>query len=103
MAGGQSNGGGDDVAGRILTAAEYDAAYAADRTQRELLSEIVGPRSLLFIGCSLVQDRTLGALRELKQRRQMRSPPHYAFLPFPEEDARAARRQFLAEAGVHPI
>lgn len=97
------HGQADTEHGRILTREEYDQAYSDDRTLSGVLGAITGLRSLLFMGCSLQTDRTVNALREIRQRAQIDPPRHYAFLPLPAEDQREARRQFLSEAEIHPI
>ncbi len=93
---------GSDV-GRILTLEEYEATYTEDRTLSALLSEISGPRSFLFLGCSLRADRTLAALKTIKANSPLGRPPHYAILPLEPDESRAARRRELAGAGIHPI
>ena len=89
--------------GRVLTLDEYEATYTADRTLSALLSEISGPRSFLFLGCSLRADRTLAALKKIKSSSPIGRPPHYAILPLEPDESRSARRRELADAGIHPI
>lgn len=96
------HGEADVSAGRVLTADEYLRTYTEERSIQGALAELLGTRSLLFMGCSLNGDRFLDALRDLKQANSMGGSPHYAFLPFPGTAVRAARRQFLAGAGIHP-
>jgi len=97
------HGQGDTDQGRVLTLAEYEDTYAKDRTLAGTLSAIVSLRSLLFLGCSLSQDRTVAALRELRASAQADPPRHYAFLPYPEAGQREGRNRFLSEANIHPI
>jgi len=93
-----------DVAdGRVLTRAEYDAHYRGGVSLTNILSALIGPRSLLFIGSSLQSDRTYAALRDIRLQNKDNGVRHYAFLPCPAENQRAARRAFLAEADIHPI
>jgi hypothetical protein len=89
--------------GRVLTAAEYDVTYSKDRTLAEVIGAISGTRSFLFLGCSLTEDRTVEALKQLNAKAAVGHAPHFAFLPQPEEEERLARRAFLADAGIHPI
>lgn len=97
------HGQGDDDLGRVLTLAEYEAAYTADRTLGGVLSAIIGLRSLLFVGCSLDQDRTLKALTQLRQASQVTPPRHYAFLQLPEPGQREERTRLLSAAEIYPI
>jgi hypothetical protein len=97
------HGEGEGPDGRVLTTAEYDAAYGTDGVLPDILSAIVGLRSLLFLGCSLQMDRTVSALRTLRARAVVQPPRHFAFLPYPSADQRKQRRQLLSEAEIHPI
>lgn len=89
--------------GRVLTAAEYDATYTQERTLAEVIGAISVTRSFLFLGCSLTEDRTVEALKQLNAKAAVGHAPHFAFLPQPEDEERLARREFLADAGIHPI
>ncbi|WP_158266364.1 SIR2 family NAD-dependent protein deacylase [Allosphingosinicella deserti] len=89
--------------GRVLTTAEYNETYTEKRTLAELIGTIAAGRSFLFLGCSLTEDRTVRALKELNGKAAVGHAPHYAFLPQPADADRLARRGFLAEAGIHPI
>lgn len=89
--------------GRVLTKTEYETTYTEERSLAALLGEISGPRSFLFMGCSLQSDRTLEALKQIKAASPIQRPPHYAILPLREDDDRNGRRRQLGEAGIHPI
>lgn len=97
------HGEADALEGRVLTRAEYDAAYNDGITLTNILGALIGPRSLLFMGSSLQSDRTYDALRDIRAQNGEGAVRHYAFLPLPAENERAARRAFLAEAEIHPI
>lgn len=88
--------------GRVLTAREYESAYQGGAL-KQLIERIVGARSFLFLGCGLATDRTFEALRQIKQQSPGEPTRHYAFLPQPPDADRNVRRQFLAEAEIHPI
>ncbi|MXP44850.1 SIR2 family NAD-dependent protein deacylase [Allopontixanthobacter sediminis] len=96
------HGEADTAHGRVLTSQEYSATYTEQRTLAEVINAITGTKSLLFLGCSLTDDRTVEALKHLHANAPVGRPLHYAFLPLPEND-RQQRREFLAEAGIHPI
>lgn len=89
--------------GRVLTASEYDHAYGNSRVLSEVIGSFTGTASFLFMGCSLTSDRTINALIELKENSSINLPPHYAFLPEPDPQARAQRSEFLGRAGIRPI
>lgn len=88
---------------RVFRRIEYEAAYAPDSYVRSELSRAAEQRMLLFIGCSLGADRTLGVLHEtaLANRGQ---PKHYAFLPLASTPRqRTQKENFLAARGIYPI
>lgn len=97
------HGEADTSIGRVLTLSEYETVYVAGRELKGMLSAMVGIRSFLFLGCSLTADRTLQALSQIKAEAGVNSPPHFAFLPLPEEGMRLERRTFLEQSGIHPI
>ncbi len=97
------HGEADAIEGRVLTRDEYDAAYNGGVTLTKILGALIGTRSLLFMGASLQSDRTHAALRDIRAENADAPVRHYAFLPLPPENERAARRAFLAEAEIHPI
>lgn len=97
------HGEADAAEGRVLTRAEYDAHYQGGVSLTNILSALIGPRSLLFLGSSLQSDRTYAALRDIRAQNGGNGIRHYAFLPCPPVNQRAARRAFLAEADIHPI
>lgn len=96
------HGEADDNEDRVLTLAEYDAAYAEGAGLKGAISNFVGARSLLFMGCSLHTDRTFSAFKAIKEEATP-AIRHYAFLPFPGDDGRHPRRANLGEAEIHPI
>lgn len=97
------HGEADALEGRVLTQAEYDAAYNGGITLTNILGALIGARSLLFMGSSLQSDRTYSALREIRTLNGEGAVRHYAFLPLPADHERADRRAFLADAEIHPI
>ncbi len=97
------HGEADAADGRVLTRAEYDAAYNGNNSLTNILGSLIGQRSLLFMGASLQADRTHSALSEIKAATPGAPTRHYAFLPCPLDSERLARRTFLSEAEIHPI
>ena len=97
------HGEGEAPDNRVLTHTEYEAAYADGAGLHHLLDRIVGHRSLLFLGCSLISDRTFNALEKMREIAADAAIRHYAFLPYPGDNEREARREFLGRAEIHPI
>lgn len=89
--------------GRVLTANEYCQAYVNDNALSEVIGSFSGTASFLFMGCSLTSDKTISALKKLKESSSINRPPHYAFLPEPESQDRAERNNFLGQVGIRPI
>lgn len=101
------HGDAEDRTHRILTLREYEANYNPDKQQaRYLIStqlELLAiKRTLLFLGCSLEQDRLMDVLKAIKEKYQ--STTHYALLQKPADEATLAQRvKFLSERGIRPI
>lgn len=89
--------------GRILRRAEYDAHYGtlgADVSRG--VYKILFSRTLLFVGCSLNNDRWMHVLRLLAPNDP--ALRHYAIVAYPANDADyQARRKFFAELNIRPI
>lgn len=89
--------------GRVLSATEYHKAYAPDGAVFHELALMFGTKSLLFLGCSLMGDRTVRLIAEVAAGDQ-NMPKHYAFLLEPDdEQTRIEREHFLSERGIYPI
>ena len=101
------HGDAEDRTHRILTYREYESNYKPTAGQtRHLIStqlELLAiKRTLLFLGCSLEQDRLMDVLKAIKEKYQ--STTHYALLQKPADDATLAKRvKFLSERGIRPI
>ena len=90
-------------AGRVLTTAEYDAAYGPGCAARDELEYVFGTEPLLFMGCSLEADRTMRLLKEVVDGDD-NTPRNYAFMRRPgDEQTRLTREHFLAERKIFPI
>ena len=77
----------------VMTKESYDDLYQDGSPHIERLCKILEAHFLLFIGCSLKEDRTVGLLREVGRG------GHYAILPMDGEDgsdAFEARKRFMA-------
>jgi len=88
---------------RVLTATEYDNAYGDGSSLAASLRQVFISSTLLFLGCSLNNDRTMRFMQTLA--REIREiPNHYALLETPGNDGeRRSRQKFLAERNIFPI
>jgi len=104
------HGDSEDSTERILTKSDYEAQYCSPSTSQidfarplpRLLRQMLVSRPLLFLGCSLKQDRTVAVLEDVVQND--RSIAHYSVLerpPSPEEFLERSR--FLSEHNIRPI
>jgi NAD-dependent SIR2 family protein deacetylase len=99
-----------DVPGTcILTGSQYDKAYGPGlpelkRAVPKKLQKIYEQRTLLFLGCSLWNDRTLKVFERVREDTGPDSvPPHFAIVEAPEEADIPARNKFLADIGISAI
>ena len=100
----------NDPAHCILGKAQYDAAYgeAAPDLHRpvpKMLGRYYRTNNLLFIGCSLRNDRTLQVFQATKAAAgDVAFPQHFAFEQAPEQiDALVARNSELTRLGITAI
>lgn len=89
--------------GRVLLKDEYDGFYMPTCNGREELSLIFRRGGLVFLGCSLWQDRTMALLKETADA-DKNMPRHSAFLQRPKTAKKIVEREhFLTERNVFPI
>jgi len=99
------------IANRVLTRAEYDAAYGSENAPDlslalpDALSRLVGHHRLLFLGCSLGPDRILRVLHNLvRLHGESRFPRHYAITEAPTNlSSLNERESFLNDRMIFPI
>ncbi len=90
-------------AGRVLTDTEYDSTYAKGSAARTELEYVFGCEPLLFLGCSLSNDRTMALLKEVVEN-DSNTPRNFAFLSCPPTNkAKLFREHFLSERKIFPI
>ena len=65
----------------ILTEEQYQEIYTGESDYEKLIGRIFENKIILFLGCSLISDRTLTLLNRLTNHRDIY---HYAILPLPE-------------------
>lgn len=99
-----------DPAHCILAKSQYDAAYGEPNLNLDLpipriLARYFRSNSLLFLGCSLRNDRTLHVFKAtLDAAGDFNFPPHFAFTQAPDTiKALQARNQELVDLGLAPI
>lgn len=94
----------DEIADRVLTFGEYEAAYSDGRALKLFFNHVMFGRSMLFLGCSLATDRTITTMKQLvSEYGSGNLPRHYAFLELKSSDDRVARKRELADANIFPI
>jgi hypothetical protein len=96
-----------DRVGRTFAKSDYDAHYgtAHPEKKRELLDGVerllFSSRSMLFVGASLEQDRTVKILEEVHQT--YAGIRHFVIMSAPKYDRLEARDRQLRECGVAPL
>ena len=100
------HGDAEESSERILTRKDYEDRYGSPveltRPLPTLLNQMLLSRPLLFIGCSLNQDRTVEVLGSVV--RNIRSLVHYAILEQPaERDQFLKRAQFVSNHNIRPV
>ena len=90
----------------VFTETQYKHAYgnpiSFDKQLPKTLRQIYINNSLLFLGCSLEQDKTLDLFQSIKESNQFEIPEHFAFLPEPKSGKREKRTRLL-RLNIQPI
>ena len=95
---------------RILTQNEYQTHYGGknglsldmNKPLPRLLHLMLLHSPLLFVGCSLNNDRTLKVMRQLAD--EFNETRHWAIVEMPKNDAELlVRQKFLSEHNIRPI
>ena len=96
----------------ILSKGQYDAAYGVNaidlsRPIPQALDYYFRNSSLLFLGCGLNQDRTVGVFQAIKIKAKTDGadlPQHFSIEQCPGDEAALIRRnEYLLRIGVTPI
>lgn len=94
----------ETVASRVLLRDEYAQAYGDAGIVEKFFSRFLFGKSLLFVGCSLLTDRTLLTMEQVVAAEGAHTlPQHYAFLELKEGMDRVERKKALARANIFPI
>ncbi|MDR1513660.1 MAG: SIR2 family protein [Propionibacteriaceae bacterium] len=88
----------------VFTAAQYEARYGAadDPTDTaEFLTDFFSARPMLFLGCGLWADRTVGLLTRIAAKNNY---PHYALIARDEDPDKFKRHaRILSDARIKPL
>lgn len=85
----------------ILTKEKYEEVYGKDTPFKQALMTVFGSKQLLFLGCSLKNDRTMELYKEAKKTNKVYS---YAFVQKPNDVKKAQERsRELSNLLIHPI
>ena len=94
----------------IFSKAQYNSAYGDDasfdytRPLAKTLRQIFVSHSLLFLGCSLEQDRILSLFQDVVNSRAFDIPNHFALLSKPSDHGKyLAKEELLEQAKIRPI
>lgn len=94
----------ETVARRVLLREEYGQAYGDAGLVDRFFSRFLFGKSLLFVGCSLMTDRTLRTMEQVVAAEGAHTlPQHYAFLELKDGIDRVERKKALAKANIFPI
>lgn len=89
-----------DIDKLVFTQKQYDAAYHSDGPLMKELSLWFQNKRLLFLGCSLMQDKTMDVLQQVTESN--RGLDHYAILAC-EADEIGRRSRELGKMGISAI
>lgn len=92
----------------IFSKQQYNDAYGHDcldysKPLAKVLRQIFISHSLVFIGCSLEQDRTLELFLDVVNSNVFDIPNHFAFLPEVDGAAKVQKETLISEANIKPI
>lgn len=98
----------DDPETYIFSKQQYDDAYGSgflDYTKplAKVLRQIFISHSLVFIGCSLEQDRTLELFLDVVDSNVFDIPNHFAFIPEIDNVDKVQKETLISGANIKPI
>jgi hypothetical protein len=102
------HGDAEDHETYVFTEQQYRKAYGSPLNFRRplprALRQIFLSHSLLFLGCSLEQDRTLELFQKVVNKREFEIPDHFAILPEPDSvNAKNQKTTRLLPLKIRPI
>lgn len=92
----------------VFTQEQYDQAYGNPldftRALPRALRQVFVSHSLLFLGCSMDQDRTLDLFQTVVDEKAFDIPNHFAILPEPNSgETKAQKETRLLKMSIRPI
>ena len=92
-----------EVNGRVFSRDQYETAYGSTSRLPGLLDKVLTSTRMLFLGCSLIEDRTMIEMKKAGLRQD--NAYHFALLEKPDSPtALADRRNLLLHTyGIMPI
>ena len=92
----------------VFTEAQYKESYGEPldfkKPLPKALRQIFISHSLLFLGCSLEQDRTLDLFKEICNEEKFDIPDHFAVMPLPKDPvAKKAKESRLLRMGIRAL
>ena len=92
----------EEISSFVFSSEQYDIAYEENGLVKRYLHSIFNGKRVLFVGCSLVEDKTMDVLKECIKSNQ--NLAHFAILPRPKANAEYLRRNSqLTKLGIFPI
>lgn len=92
----------EEISSFVFTSKQYDLAYEKGGLVNLYLKNIFHGKRVLFVGCSISQDRTIEVLKECVN--ENKDLLHYAIVPRQkEESAYLERNVQLTNLGIQPI
>lgn len=88
--------------GRVLLKEEYDDFYASTNVGCQEFSHLFKNGGMVFLGCSLAQDRTMALFKKLADD-DKNIPRNYALLQRPKKNKLNDREHYLTERNIFPI
>ena len=89
-----------DIGKLVFTQKQYDTAYDSNGQLMQELPQWFQNKRLLFLGCSLMQDRTMKVLQQVMAKNP--GLDHYAILACEPDDIGKRSRE-LGDLGISPI
>lgn len=92
----------EEISSIVFSESQYNEFYGSDKPLPMFLETFFSGRSLLFVGCSLVKDRTMEILTKcIKRNSKIR---HYAIVELPQNsEEEIMKRNYLTSIGIDPI
>ena len=92
----------EEISSFVFSSDQYNTSYKENGIVKSSLTNIFNGKRVLFVGCSLIEDKTLDVLSACIKNNQ--NLIHYAILPKPDNRKEYLNRNIqLASLGIFPI